>query len=371
MAVRGKLELDWSRWYSDSSRWPISRDIFLADAVFRLGEKMVFPFLPEMLEVAHLPLLQDIPSADIAFDRKGEPVAAIHDAWAPLVLRNLAAAEFHGRRIEKADPVAFAAAQTYDDESGTVRFDPLKAGINADAVTIDHWSSVEIDIADRNNRRDAALLALKPVARTIARMALTGHIKTFARRIDGVGEDVPLGADVWEISDPLPRLASCGLDITAPRAVDKYPTHLIYVRKENFEEATWIAVRNNQISLIEEGITPEDMGMVGPKPSRINAELKKRAYDILRDHILARPGDCTRPELKAVLDRAIGPIGDKMFEGIRNKLRDEFPHMRIAGSPVGNTKREAAGQGGAGGRSQSNVLPFTPLSKETKGNPRT
>lgn len=353
---------DWRHWYSDRARWPVTTEIFLADAVCRLGTMMVFPFSDQMIADATLPPAPELPGAHEAFDDTGRPDEGIHEAFGAAVLAQTPAVGFFSGVLRAHDRQAWLRAHTPDPETGMPRFDVEKAGLASDRITREHWDEAALDASYANDARAAAAKALPHVARALARLAADGDIQTFARPIDGRGEDVALDPSDWEIGDPLARIASCGIDIAARRATEPPATHLLFVREKGFDTAGWIISRMNPLSLIDEGIEPGDVGIIGPKPSAVNAKVKEMAYGVLKRHLVANPGDYTRPKLRAVLDAAgHSRIGEKMFEEIRGRLRDEFPFMRDPGAPPGGDRRETAGRSRKTDPRGSNVIPITPL----------
>lgn len=360
-SARDVSSYDWRRWYSDRARWPVTTEIFLADAVCRLGTMMVFPFSDQMIADAALPPAPELPGAHEAFDDKGRPDEGIHEAFGAAVLAQTPAADFFSGVLKMHDRQAWLRAHAPDPQTGIPSFDVAKAGIPTDEITREHWDEAALDASYANDIRAAATKALPHVARAIARLAIDGNIRTFARPIDGRGDDVALDPSDWEIGDPLARIASCGIDVAARRATGLPATHLLFVREEGFDTAAWIISRMNPLSLIEEGIVPSDVGIIGPKPSAVNAKVKEMAYGVLKRHLVANPGDYTRPRLRAVLDAAgHSSIGEKMFEEIRGRLRDQFPFMRDPGAPPGGDRREAAGRSRRADPRGSNVIPITP-----------
>lgn len=377
MGERDLSELDWRRWYSDRAAWPVTKDIFLADAVCRLGTVMVFPFSDEMVAAAALDPAPFVPEAHEAFHDDGRPIAAVHAAWAPAILSDRPAAEFFADVLRTHDRSTWLAAHAFDPATGRARFDLARTPHRDDVVTREHWEEVAFESGYVNEMRRAAGTALPHVARALARLALLGDIRTFARPIDGVGDDVEIDPRDWEINDPLARIASCGIDVAFPRAVDREATHLVFVREKGFDTAAWVTARARQLSLIDEGITPEDVGIVGPRPSAVNERIKGMAVEAMRRHLILNPDDHTRPILRRVVEDVVGPIGSKMFEEARNRIREEFEFIKEPGAPAGEERRAPVirlngrvEQSGSVDGDGSNVLRITPRVPARRGTTR-
>ena len=71
---------------------------------------------------------------------------------------------------------------------------------------------------------------------------LRQRIATFARPLGG-GEVVPIMASLWEIDDPLPRMATGAFNLEHWADVEAPPTHRIFVDSADFDE--WLAGLNS------------------------------------------------------------------------------------------------------------------------------
>lgn len=325
----GMDALNWRRWYSDRNAWPIDTNLFLADAVTRMGPMAVHPWLDELPIASMAAPAPFIPSPLEAFDAKGHARQQLHDQWGATVLAFMPAADFSSQ-LQKSDPAGWLAiqARTVDEVRGT--------------ISQRHWAWACAGAAEINDLRRAGIAAMAHLARAIATLALQSDITVLARPIGG-GQPVELGAEDWLIDDPLSRLASCAINIDDRMNVRAEPTHLIFVEPKGFEAAAWLYARRHPLSLHDEGLTPMDVGIKGPRPAKIWQSLENNVHRIMREHLLANPTDYRRPALKRVVENELGTIGSTIFERARDRLRDEFAFMREGGAPRGTERRPPAG----------------------------
>lgn len=339
MIIRDPSSLDWAQWYSDRTRWPIDRDIFLADAVLRIAPMIAFPWDDDIMVGLVAPAAPLLPGPDDAFAPNGTPIPEVHEAWGPALLAYMPLAEYEAMRAVSGNPASWAVRYEPDPAGGAPR--PRAIASSGDAVTIsyDHWNLAAWNAAETSTFREAANIAIPHLARQIALMALEGSISITARPIGG-GEHVDVSPDDWMIDDPAARIASCTINLEAPRSTSAPATHLLFVRREGFEAAAWVHAQRAPLSLIEEGITPKDAGLTGPRPSAAWKALEDQTVREMRSHLLANPHAYTRPELRAV----VGNVSDTVFEKARNRVREEFSFMKEGGAPQGRDRRPPAGK---------------------------
>lgn len=338
MIIRDPSSLDWAQWYSNRMRWPVDRDIFLADAVLRIAPMIAFPWDDDIMMGLTAPAAPLLPAPGDAFSPDGTPIVEVHEAWGPALLAYMPLAEYEAMRAVSGNPASWAVRYEPDPAGGAPR--PRAIASSGDAVTIsyDHWNLAAWNAAETSTFREAANIAIPHLARQIALMALEGSIGITARPIGG-GEHVDVSPDDWMIDDPAARIASCTINFEAPRSTSAPATHLLFVRREGFEAAAWVHAQRAPLSLIEEGITPKDAGLTGPRPSAAWKALEDQAFRAMRSHLIANPKAYTRPDLKLIA----GNISDTVFEKARNRLRLEFPYISEGGAPSGKDRRPPAG----------------------------
>ena len=337
MVIQDLSSLDWARWYSDRTMWPIDRDLFLADAVLRIAPMMVFPWDDDFFTSVLAPVTPLIPDATTAFTPDSEPLPEVHETWGPALLRYMPIAEYEATRAVTADPAFWASRYEPNPAGGPPR---ARVGMtDATTISYDHWEAAALTAADVADRRDSARVAIRHIAHQIAKMALDEAITVLARPIGG-GEVVAVDSDAWRIDDPAARIASCMINMREPCATSAPPTHLLFVSRVGFEPAAWAKAQLAPLSLLKEGITPKDAGVLGPRPSTIWKAKEDQAVVAMRAHLNAHPHAYTRPELR----RVVGDVSDTVFEKARNRIREEFEFIKLGGAPRGSDRRPPAGR---------------------------
>ncbi|KQM26488.1 MULTISPECIES: hypothetical protein [unclassified Sphingomonas] len=333
-------KLDWARWYRKQSGWPLRANdrLFLAEAVLRIAPLLIFPWddiIPLGTMANEQPLL---PGTLDAFDWDGNPRPEVHGAWAPALLNYMSAAEFTSQRMERQDPDAWLAAHKYDPVSGGMVFDPAKAYTSGTGVSFEHWDTASFQAAEINELRRVGMICMPLLARAIADMAVAGDIRTIARPING-GAEVALTAEQWFVDDASYRLASCGLDLENPFDVDATPTHLIFIDLKGFDEHVALYARRHMISLIEEGITPDEFGIKSLSKKALYPTLVAKAYPLMKAHVQAHPQQYHRSVLRKIVESELGSVSDGVFEAARGLLKVDYPHITDGGAPVGTARR--------------------------------
>lgn len=333
-------KLDWRRWYRDPSSWPhrTTARLFLAEAVLKIAPQLIFPWNEDIVTGTMAEEQPQLPGALEAFDEERSPRPDIHGAWAPAILNYISAAEFTSQQLEWKDPKAWLAAQTYDPVMRRMVFDPAKAYTSGTAVSFEHWETASNIAGEINDLRRAGIVCMPLLARAIAQMAISGDIDTIARPIRG-GEEVRLTTDHWLIDDALHRIASCALNLDSPYDVDAEATHWIFVDSEGFDTHAALYARRNMVSLIEEGVTPADVGIKAPSKKALYPLLVSKALPLLKAHVKANPRQYQRSVLRQIVEDKLGPVSDGVFETARNLLRKEYPHIADGGAPVGTDRR--------------------------------
>ena len=339
MIIRDPSSLDWAQWYSDRTRWPVDRDIFLADAVLRIAPMMVFPWDDGLITSVSEVVAPLLPGPVDAFAPDGSPVAAVHEAWGSTLLAYMPISEYQAIRAVMDDPGSWATRYEPDPAGGAPRPSARVGTTGTDLISYDHWDMAAWNAAESSGRREAGRIAMPHLAREIATMVIEGSITIVARPI-GDGDPVELDPRAWMIDDPTARIASCTINLDQPRSTSAAATHLLFVKKDGFDAAAWVHAQRAPLSLIEEGVTPKDAGVTGPRPSQAWKAQEDQAVRAMRAHLIANAHAYTRPELKAV----VGDISDTVFEKARNRVREEFPFMRDGGAPRGRDRRPPAGK---------------------------
>lgn len=336
-------KLDWSRWYRDPSGWPrhASNRLFLAEAVLRIAPLLIFPWDDIIVAGTMADEQPLLPGALDAFDEEGNPDPKVHAAWAPALLDYMSAAEFTSQRMKWQDPCAWLIAHRRDPVSGAVVFDEAQAYTSGTDVSFEHWETAAIEAAEINDARHTGMICMPLLARAVADMAIAGDIRTIARPING-GEEVELKPEQWLVDDASYRLASCGLDLEHPFDVDATPTHLIFIDLKGFDEHVALYARRHMISLIEEGITPDEFGIKSPSKKALYPTLVSKAYPLMKAHVQAHPQQYHRSVLREIVEGELGSVSDGVLEAARDLLKVDYPHITDGGAPVGTARRRVA-----------------------------
>lgn len=220
--------LDWSI-HAHPLNWPISAKTFLADAVLRVGKALCDPWYNDEPAALAVPISPDLANLDNAFAGE-QPIPAIHAQHRAQVL-SVISFPVYWDMIDREDD----GAEPADDEP----------------ITRDHWEQVLIEISVRENLRIHARRAIIHVARFIARQAVAGTLRTYARPMPGgLPEELP--SHFWELFDPRPRIASCSFNLEDPTNPSASPTHFIFVDAEDLQNAINGIKPTDRVNLIPE-----------------------------------------------------------------------------------------------------------------------
>ena len=109
------------------------------------------------------------------------------------------------------------------------------------------------------------------------------RIATFARPLGG-GEVVPIMASMWEIDDPLPRMAIGAVNLEQWANPEAPPTHRIFVDSADFDE--WLAGLNSPTRLsnreLEAALDPQLRAARAVAARRVKAALEPRGQELRR-----------------------------------------------------------------------------------------
>ena len=205
---------DWSV-YRDPAIWPQSAGkVFLAEAVQRVGSAMFEEWDAELPIWLMHPDLPAVPAAYQAFDSNGNAVSSVHRAYGDAVRKIMSAGEFVELSMDDAARVRFA---DLDPESGEpTPYSLLRARRGEDRddrITYDHWCHVSILSCHTREQQRCAPDYIRPVARAIQKAILEERIPIYIRPRGGsYNGAVPATGSIWEIDDPLLRLASCSFN---------------------------------------------------------------------------------------------------------------------------------------------------------------
>lgn len=223
--------LQWTCYHSPED-WPQSNGrAFLAEAVQLIGAATCLPWNgPEPSWMLNA-LRPEVPPVYQAFDEARKPIPEVHRAYADKVRSIKSPATYAAERMSETEWVRSCVP---DPEGG----EPLPALLlrarcgkdRNDAVTFEHWEDASILTAQVREELCHAELSLKMVSRALQTAIIERRIPSFMRSIGGNldgAESIPISW--WEIDDPLPRLAWCGLNAEVPLDPDAHPTHWIFV----------------------------------------------------------------------------------------------------------------------------------------------
>jgi predicted DNA-binding transcriptional regulator AlpA len=135
------------------------------------------------------------------------------------------------------------------------------------------------------------------------------RIATFARKLGG-GEVVPIMASMWEIDDPLHRMATGAFNFDDWADPEATPTHRIFVDSAHFDE--WLAGLNSPDRLsnrdLEAALDPQLRAARAVAARRVNTALEPQWQSLEGDAGLTlsqtlAAGDelLTRPEVEALI----------------------------------------------------------------------
>lgn len=161
------------------------------------------------------------------------------------------------------------------------------------------------------------------------------RIATFARPLGG-GEVVPIMASMWEIDDPLPRMATGAINLELWANPDAQPTHRIFVDSAGFDE--WLAGLNPPDRLndrdLEAALDPQLRAARAVAARRVNTALEpqRKSFEgdaglTLSQSLAAGDELLTLPEVAALIKFKRSAIYIKI-------KKDGFP----VGIPLGGRK---------------------------------
>lgn len=228
------------RCYSSPKFWPQSAGkFFMAKAVQLVGAARCEPWHDEAPMWMEHELLPEVPPVYEAFDETGAPLAKVHEAYAGVVRSVMSPATFAVGRLTEAEWIRSCVPNP--DGGDPIPALLVRADTGADRndpITRDHWEHVSLCSAQVREELQGAQARLNLVARTIQELAQEGRLRTFMRPIGGSVEQAEeIKRSWWELDDPLPRLAWCGLNVVAPLDPSASPTHWIFVDRTELAEA--------------------------------------------------------------------------------------------------------------------------------------
>jgi predicted DNA-binding transcriptional regulator AlpA len=184
------------------------------------------------------------------------------------------------------------------------------------------------------------------------------RIATFARPLGG-GEVVPMMASMWEIDDPLPRMATGAINLELWANPDAQPTHRIFVDSADFDE--WLAGLNSPDRLsnreLEAALDPQLRAARAVAARRVKTALEPQGKSFEGDaglsfsHSLSIGDELlTRPEVEALVKLGRSAIYAKIKD-------DGFPDNIMLGGRAVWRKSEVMAwveeKAAQGGRSRS------------------
>lgn len=340
MSEQRRCEIDWTRWYGPGAGRPPSEHLFLADAVHLAGEALCMPYDRAYPIASMLPQPPAIviPDEEGAFE--GEvPIAAVHDLFGDHVREVLASAPSAGAEARETDLIR----RMWPDRWELVGRD-LSPG-PAGPITRAEWEQACDEIVERTHFGGAARAAMRTIADAIASLAFAGEIRTFIRPFDGALADEEIDRDLWRVSTPLRRLASCAMSMAAPFDPDAAPTHHIFVARAGLRPALARYAETHAVALTSEQALSTD-----PDRSDRFAELIERTTNELRAIVGAAPDyPWRKPELlKALALTPLGTVEPNILDAARANLFAEFPKLKRGGAPRGPRVRSAEIEGATG-----------------------
>lgn len=121
--------------------------------------------------------------------------------------------------------------------AGRISLEMAFAMLVSDRVGFEAYELPEIFSAPADEgENDMARELVRLQAELLTDEILNGNISTYARPIGG-GDIIPLKPAIWEIDEPLDRLAVAALDLEHWTNAQAEPTHRIFVGEQQFK--TW------------------------------------------------------------------------------------------------------------------------------------
>lgn len=219
--------------------WPQSSGaVFLAEAVQIVGAAMCEPWDDQTPSWMRNEVLPEVPPVYEAFDDRSTPIASVHEVYADVVRSIKSPAAFAVERFSQSEWIRSCVPNP--DGGDPIPELLLRARAEEDLkepVTRDHWEAISLLCAEKREQLCGAKARLRLVGRTLQAAVLERRLRSFMRPIGGsIERPKEIDLSWWELDDPLPRLAWCGLDIDAPLDPNAVPTHWIFVDRSGLTD---------------------------------------------------------------------------------------------------------------------------------------
>jgi hypothetical protein len=253
-----------SKWGIYTQRpWPLSaRGVFMADAIDIIGTAASVTWQAWLPTIMPVDLLPSLPGAGAAFTADRRPIADVHAAYADIIRSFQSPSAFLAEKLSRQAsrrPTVFDPANEAAVVQHMLRAE--RGDDKNDDISYEHWDEVSLESDRIYEDHRGGISNLQLIGEHIQSAILASRLQSYIRPIGGSAEGlIPLDARYWEIDDPMPRLAWCGLDMQFPSDPDRPPTHWIFLDKAQLND---VASRLECILPLEE---PEPE----PKPTGFN-----------------------------------------------------------------------------------------------------
>ncbi|MEA1015339.1 hypothetical protein [Sphingosinicella sp. LY1275] len=324
--------------YEDELRWPISSGgLFLAKAVQVIGTAASLTWSEEMPTWMRIDPPKGLPRYQDAFDDDNNAIPRMHALFKDVARAVIAPSTYDVEFLSDASWVRDLLPDNYVDRTIP---DSSYGGKYSDNETIDAglWEEVGILACDLQQTSNAAWKQTTYVAKLIQSLVMDGKIRCYIRPVGGSisgASDLPI--EYWEIDDPLPRLAWCGINMDTPLDGNAQPSHWIFVDKLQVEEA--IQGIEQKLVMDHTPADPEYWGIAlgkAPRKNRgYNEKLVNEVADYLKEAFKIHSTNKKSPFfLQSAIDQTGWRISPTSWTEAWRIATEEHPERRLPGRPT-------------------------------------
>lgn len=318
--------------YSYPQAWPQSAcGLFMAKAVQIVGAALCEPWDDEAPLWMRHELLPEVPPVYEAYDEAGAPLANVHEAYAEVVRSTISPATFAADMLTEAQWIRSCVPNPEGGEPISSLLLRANSGADrVDPITWEHWEHVSVRSATIREELLGAQARLNLVARTIQHLVLEGSLQTFMRPIGGsIEHAVEIKGSWWELDDPLPRLAWCGLDVAAPLDPSAAPTHWIFVDRDGLTSG----VADSKL------VEFFDPGPPEPQPAGYSEQIIDEVSSLLLVAFGSNGAEVKKNQFRKLIDEKRGcDVSQANWLAAWKQATAQHPERRKSGRPQTRTK---------------------------------
>lgn len=322
----------YSEWdiYADQTQWPLSgKGIFLARAVSILGEASSVAWNDEIPTYMQLKPLPAIANVEDAFDSLSQPIPEVHRAFVDSINLIKTPGTFAAECLSQAEWVRSLVPNPEGGEALPSALLRARRGEDLnDPITIDHWEDVSIQSCWHREGKRGGEEHMRLIGSRLQSAILHHRVRTYIRPIGGsLDGAVPLDESFWEMDDPLPRLAWCGLDLMQPLDPSVPPSHWIFVNSDDLTA---------ELSNIEQVVMwdLEPASPASPKAHGFNGRIMTAVFDFLIDAFQRFPERTPKDQFRAEAELNVGwAISETNWRHAWKRATEIHPNRIVRGRP--------------------------------------